>query len=153
MKKSEVVTLKKSEVIELNNGIAHISNLNKETGFPVYDLGYEVHTSLARTHKKLGPFMEKLAEEQREESEAHREIRKRQDEATAGLSGSAKEAKEEEFKPEFDEWREKQKARLAEPLEVAIYKFKWADVKYKGITPPPDVIGCLDPMIIWPEEK
>ena len=153
MKKSEVVTLKKSEVIDLNNGIAHISNLNKDTGFPVYDLGYEVHTCLARTFKKLAPAMEQLIEEQREEADAHKEIKKRQDEATAGLSGPAKEAKEEEFKPEFEAWRQKQKARLAEPIELAVYKFRWADVKYKGITPPPDVIGCMEPIIIWPEEK
>jgi len=151
--KSEKKTLTKLEVIEIANGIGHISGLNKETGFPVYDLGPLVHAALGRTQRHLKGVMETLAEEQKPHDERQRDIATERDEALKKLNGEANRSEvEKPFQERFEEARKLRAAWHKEPTEVSLFPFKWSDIRNKGLTPTPEILAYLEPLIIYDDK-
>jgi hypothetical protein len=61
--------LQRRQILELRWAINQLSNLNKETGFQVYDLGFPAHIAMARTLAILKPALSKIEERQQQKPE------------------------------------------------------------------------------------
>lgn len=147
MTKAEKKTLTKIEVIDLYNGINHISSLNRESGFPVYDFGFEVNRCLARTFKLLKEDVTTLAEEQEPLDKEDKDLRRQRDEALKDAKDGERTRIEDQFDADWKTWRKKKQTWHKETLEVSVVPFKWASVKYKGVAPTPEVLSWLEPLI------
>lgn len=153
MNKPDYKDLTKLEIIDLTNCISHISRLNGE-GYQIYDLGYQANTCLGRTFKAIKPVVATVAEEQQALDKKVEDLKALRKKALEGLKGEELAAAAEKFEADHADaaagLRAERKAWHAEIVEkVKVYPVSWADVKYKGQCPSPEVLAGLDPILIY----
>ena len=107
--------------MELRWAINQLSNLNKETGFQVYDLGFPAHLAMSRTLAILKPVMAKIEEHQQE-------LMPTWETNPASVK---------------DEWS----TYLGVEVELDLPKFKIAEVKCGGMAPSPEILALLSPIM------
>jgi len=129
------------QLLELQRAIQHLSQVNKDGGFPIYDLGYKFNMAMAMAMLKMKVPLETFegkAAKMRQEIAALR--------AAADNEKSPPEKRDDALARTAVvevEWR----ALLAETVDVDLpTPVSGSDIQCKGMTPTPEILAMLSPL-------
>jgi hypothetical protein len=131
------------QLLELQTAIQHISQVNKDSGFPIYDLGYKFNMAMAMAITKIktpiAVFDGKANKtKMRQEAPALRAII--QDKTAPPEKQVAAAARIAVIEPEWQ-------ALLAETVEVELPSpMAASEIQCKGMTPTPEILAMLTPL-------
>jgi hypothetical protein len=117
----------KRQALELRHAINTLSAVNKESGFPLYDMGFSFNMSMATTLAKLKAPLEPVD-------------KKRDDMAVEQKAAN----KDESILANIDE---KWNRYLEEAIEVDLTPIARDQIACKGQSPTPMILDMLSPII------
>lgn len=164
--------LTKETIKGMQVAINWLSGVNKDTGFPVYDLDYEANRAVSRTLKSIRPICEQIDEELKPINDEQRELEQTlrlvtlkeklqsaegdeqqaiektisKAEAEFKVNGNGDLSKEE-LEAKVESLKERRKEVLQEKVDVKVYTCPDRKVKCKGATPTPELLELLDPIL------
>lgn len=140
----------KRQLLELRYAIGYLSQINKDSGFPVYDLGFAANLAMAKTINQLKAIVTELDRGQEimraKVADLRKQLVKPKDphsEPESSKCAAANQAVEGKIRGAQDEWEE----TLMETVELELPQVAAADISCRGASPPPDVLASLDLII------